>query len=201
MPPKTSSIKPSSISRALCSDGMRCIKPLAPSRNETNSSRDSGGADGAILAICSYGGWDQVMMWSHFVQNQADPLPFWFGFRFLDCRSGMHGSVDRQPISGAVPLFATKPVARPAALGKTYGLRLELSPAARKSAPMPTPPRRFCLRRNSQKKRPQCRGLRGRSNLEHSRGFRPEWTTRAEGAARYSLRRYFFLSPGGLSSL
>jgi hypothetical protein len=35
----------------------------------------------------------------------------------------MHGSVDRQPISGAVPLFATKPVARPAALGKTYGLR------------------------------------------------------------------------------
>jgi hypothetical protein len=63
------------------------------------------------------------MMWSHFVQNQADPLPFWFGFRFLDCRSDIHGSVDRQPISGAVPLFATKPVARPAALGKTYGLR------------------------------------------------------------------------------
>ena len=29
----------SSISRALCSDGMRCIKPLAPSRNETNSLR------------------------------------------------------------------------------------------------------------------------------------------------------------------
>ena len=59
MPPKTSSMYPSSISRALCSDGMRCIKPLAPSRNETNSSRVNGGADGAILGICSYGGRDQ----------------------------------------------------------------------------------------------------------------------------------------------
>ena len=48
---------PSSISRALCSDGMRCIKPLAPSRNETNSSRVNGGAVGAILA---YGGRDQA---------------------------------------------------------------------------------------------------------------------------------------------
>src|SRR6516165_9231680 len=45
-------------SAGLCA-GMRCIKPLAPSRNETNSSRVSGGADGAILAICSYGGRDQ----------------------------------------------------------------------------------------------------------------------------------------------
>src|SRR6266404_9675294 len=61
MPPKTSSMYPSSISRALCSDGMRCIKPLAPSRNETNSSRVNGGAEGAILGICSYGGRDQVI--------------------------------------------------------------------------------------------------------------------------------------------
>src|ERR1700692_4891204 len=60
MPPKTSSMYPSSISRALCSDGMRCIKPLAPSRNETNSSRVNGGADGAILGICSYGDRDQA---------------------------------------------------------------------------------------------------------------------------------------------
>src|SRR5712675_1290414 len=60
MPPKTSSMYPSSISRALCSDGMRCIKPLAPSRNETNSSRVNGGAVGAILGICSYGGPDQA---------------------------------------------------------------------------------------------------------------------------------------------
>ena len=51
---------PSSISRALCSDGMRCIKPLAPSRSETNSSRVNGGAVGAILGICSYGGRDQA---------------------------------------------------------------------------------------------------------------------------------------------
>src|SRR5258705_13983585 len=51
---------PSSISRALCSDGMRCIKPLAPSRNETNSSRVNGGADRAILGICADGGHDQA---------------------------------------------------------------------------------------------------------------------------------------------
>src|ERR1700682_4025602 len=60
MPPKTSSMYPSSISRALCSDGMRCIKPLAPSRNETNSSRVNGGADGAILGICAYSRPDQA---------------------------------------------------------------------------------------------------------------------------------------------
>jgi hypothetical protein len=56
-PPKTSSIYPSSISRALCSAGMRCIKPLAPSRNETNSSRVNIGADktSAIRRICAYG--------------------------------------------------------------------------------------------------------------------------------------------------
>src|SRR5258705_8246842 len=60
MPPKTSSMYPSSISRALCSDGMPCIKPLARSRNETNSSRVNGGAVGAILGICSYGGPDQA---------------------------------------------------------------------------------------------------------------------------------------------
>jgi hypothetical protein len=55
-PPKTSSMYPSSISRALCSAGMRCIKPLAPSRNETNSSRVNGGADKtwAIPRICAY---------------------------------------------------------------------------------------------------------------------------------------------------
>jgi hypothetical protein len=50
----------SSISRALCSDGMRCIKPLAPSRNETNSSRVNVGADGTILRICADGGHDQA---------------------------------------------------------------------------------------------------------------------------------------------
>ena len=60
MPPKTSSMYPSSISRALCSDGMRCIKPLAPSRNETNSSRVNGGAAGAILGICSYDNRNQA---------------------------------------------------------------------------------------------------------------------------------------------
>src|SRR5258707_12809391 len=51
---------PSSINRALCSDGMRCIKPLAPSRNETNSSRVNVGADCAILGICADGSHDQA---------------------------------------------------------------------------------------------------------------------------------------------
>jgi hypothetical protein len=55
MPPKTSSMYPSSISRTLCSEGMRCIKPLAPSRNETNSSRVNGGAVGAIFLVCACG--------------------------------------------------------------------------------------------------------------------------------------------------
>jgi hypothetical protein len=61
-PPKTSSIYPSSISRALCSSGMECIKPLAQSRNETNSSRVNGGADElwAIPRICAYGASDQA---------------------------------------------------------------------------------------------------------------------------------------------
>jgi hypothetical protein len=56
-PPKTSSIYPKSISRALCSAGMRCIKPLAPSRNETNSSRVNAGADKtwAITRLCANG--------------------------------------------------------------------------------------------------------------------------------------------------
>jgi hypothetical protein len=39
---------------------MRCIKPLAPSRNETNSSRVNVGADWAILGICADGGHDQA---------------------------------------------------------------------------------------------------------------------------------------------
>ena len=65
MPPKTSSIKPSSISRALCSDGIRCIKPLAPSRNETNSSRVNGCLDGAILGICACGRLDQAGFGCH----------------------------------------------------------------------------------------------------------------------------------------
>src|SRR5258708_23746594 len=63
MPPKTSSMYPSSISRALCSDRMRCITPLAPSRNETNSSRVSGVAVEASLGIFSYYGPHQI----HFV--------------------------------------------------------------------------------------------------------------------------------------
>jgi hypothetical protein len=56
-PPETSSIYPSSIRRDLCPAGMRCIKPLAPSRNETNSSRVNGGDKlSAIPRICASGG-------------------------------------------------------------------------------------------------------------------------------------------------
>lgn len=42
-PPNNSSMYPSSISRFLFSIGIRCIKPLAPSRNEANSPRVRGG--------------------------------------------------------------------------------------------------------------------------------------------------------------
>ena len=53
---------------------MRCIKPLAPSRNETNSSRVNGGADKlcAIPQICAYGGQDQV---GFDCLTQKSPLP------------------------------------------------------------------------------------------------------------------------------
>src|SRR6266853_5480679 len=50
-PPDNSCMYPSLISRSLCSAGIaRCIKPLAQSRNETNSSWVNGGA-GAIPRI------------------------------------------------------------------------------------------------------------------------------------------------------
>src|ERR1700682_4718427 len=103
MPPKTSSMYPSSISRALCSDGMRCIKPLAPSRNETNSSRVNGGADGAILGICSYGGRDQGMMVFHTsVQNQKH----WFSgagcsFAYLGGLSSLSNQPEASDFSGS----------------------------------------------------------------------------------------------------
>src|SRR5260370_2004160 len=83
-------------SRGLCSDGMRCIKPLAPSRNETNSSRVNGGADGAILGICAEGGHDQA------------------GFRFPLWRPAARACIIRVcstsegneiPASGALPLL------------------------------------------------------------------------------------------------
>src|SRR5713226_4430855 len=52
-PPDNSCMYPSLISRSLCSAGIaRCIKPLAQSRNETNSSWVNGGA-GAIPRICA----------------------------------------------------------------------------------------------------------------------------------------------------
>lgn len=58
-PPDNSCMYPSSISRFLCSAGIvRCTKPFAQARNETNSSRVNGGADKrcAMLRICPYGG-------------------------------------------------------------------------------------------------------------------------------------------------
>jgi len=52
-PPDNSCMYPSWISRSLCSAGIaRCIKPLAQSCNETNSSWVNGGA-GAIPRICA----------------------------------------------------------------------------------------------------------------------------------------------------
>src|ERR1700694_2708459 len=68
---------PSSINRALCSDGMRCIKPLAPSRNETNSSRVNVGADWAILGICASGGQDQETSRIHLPASPQDSCSRW----------------------------------------------------------------------------------------------------------------------------
>ena len=56
-PPDNSCIYPSWISRSLCSAGIvRCIKPLAQSRNETNSSWVNGAdKSGFIFQICASG--------------------------------------------------------------------------------------------------------------------------------------------------
>jgi hypothetical protein len=56
---------------------MRCIKPLAPSRNETNSSRVNGGAVGAILGICSCGGRDQAEFVATIKLVQSPVLRVW----------------------------------------------------------------------------------------------------------------------------
>jgi hypothetical protein len=54
-PPDNSCMYPSWISRSLCSAGIvRCIKPLAQSRNETNSSWVNGAdKSGFIFQICA----------------------------------------------------------------------------------------------------------------------------------------------------
>src|SRR5260221_3115517 len=56
-PPANSCMYPSWISRSLCSAGIvRCIKPLAQSRNETNSSCVNGAdKSGFIFQICASG--------------------------------------------------------------------------------------------------------------------------------------------------
>ena len=65
---------PSWISRSLCSAGtVRCIKPFAQSRNETNSSWVNGAdKSGFILQICASGAAVQARFVCH---NQTDPLP------------------------------------------------------------------------------------------------------------------------------
>src|ERR1700738_3527328 len=65
---------PSWISRSLCSAGIvRCIKPLAQSRNETNSSWVNGAdKSGFIFQICASGAAVQARFVCH---NQTDPLP------------------------------------------------------------------------------------------------------------------------------
>jgi hypothetical protein len=70
-------------SRALCAAGLRCIKPLAPSRNETNSSWFNAGADEIwdIPRICAYG--SPVSQFSN--HNQIDPSS-----KFTGSNSTMH---------------------------------------------------------------------------------------------------------------
>jgi hypothetical protein len=73
-PPDNSCMYPSWISRSLCSAGIvRCIKPLAQSRNETNSSWINGADNsGFIFRICASGAAVQARFVCH---NQTDPLP------------------------------------------------------------------------------------------------------------------------------
>jgi hypothetical protein len=73
-PPDNSCMYPSWISRSLCSAGIvRCIKPLAQSRNETNSSWVNGAdKSGFIFQICASGAAVQARFVCH---NQTDPLP------------------------------------------------------------------------------------------------------------------------------
>jgi CRISPR-associated exonuclease Cas4 len=57
---------------------VRGLKQLAmPSRNETNSSRVNGGAVGAILGICSYGGRDQAEFVATIKLVQSPVLRAW----------------------------------------------------------------------------------------------------------------------------
>jgi hypothetical protein len=74
-PPDNSCMYPSWISRSLCSAGIvRCIKPLAQSRNETNSSWVNGGTDKpcAIRANMRLRRPGSSQLCCH---NQTDPLP------------------------------------------------------------------------------------------------------------------------------
>src|SRR5260370_34803429 len=89
---------PSSINRALCSDGMRCIKPLAPSRNETNSSRVNVGADVVILGICASDSRDQEisLIYLPALRIRFLHLPDWYALPGKDAPYGFSEAYDIQ---------------------------------------------------------------------------------------------------------
>ena len=86
-PPDNSCMYPSWISRSLCSTGIvRCIKPLAQSRNETNSSWVNGAdKSGFIFQICASGAAVQARFVCH---NQADLLPGFLSGRLINSNEG-----------------------------------------------------------------------------------------------------------------
>ena len=86
-PPDNSCMYPSWISRSLCSAGIvRCIKPLAQSRNETNSSWVNGAdKSGFIFQICASGATVQARFVCH---NHVDLLPGFLSGRLINSNEG-----------------------------------------------------------------------------------------------------------------
>ena len=112
-PPDNSCMYPSWISRSLCSAGIvRCIKPLAQSRNETNSSWVNGAdKSGFIFQICASGAAVQARFVCH---NQADLLPGLLSGRLISSNEGTwvlfhhDSSAAPQTVQTASPVCGTK---------------------------------------------------------------------------------------------
>ncbi len=112
-PPDNSCMYPSWMSRSLCSAGIvRCIKPLAQSRNEANSSLVNGAdKSGFIFQICASGAAIQGRFVCH---NQADLLPGFLSGRLMSSNEGTwvlfhhDSSAAPQTVQTASPVCGTK---------------------------------------------------------------------------------------------
>jgi len=106
---------PSWISRSLCSAGIvRCIKPLAQSRNETNSSWVNGAdKSGFIFQTCASGAAVQASHPATTCHNQTDPPGFPSG-RLISSNEGTwvlfhhDSSAAPQTVQIASPVCGTK---------------------------------------------------------------------------------------------